>query len=271
VSADPAKLRDLAVAAAREAGALAAAAQAAGTVEVAQTKSSPTDVVTAADLASERAIRERVLTARPDDGFLGEEGDDIHGTTGVVWIADPIDGTVNFLYGIPEFSVSIAAQVDGVVVAGAVHNPMSGEMFTAVRGGGAYLGERRLAGSGCADVSEALVGTGFGYRAEDRAIQAAQIARLLPTVRDIRRIGSAALDLCFVAAGRLDAHVERGLHAWDLAAGALIVEESGGRVEGVHGEAAGEALVVAASRALFPSFHDRIVAAGFGEWPSADP
>jgi myo-inositol-1(or 4)-monophosphatase len=267
MSVEATRLRDLALGAALEAGALVAAARADVSIEVAKTKSSPTDVVTAVDIASERAIRDRVLGARPDDGFLGEEGDDISGTTGIVWIADPIDGTVNFLYGIPEFSVSIAAQVDGVVVAGVVHNPMSGETFTAVRGRGAYLGDRRITGSACADVTEALVGTGFGYRSEDRAIQAAQVARLLPTVRDIRRIGSAALDLCSVAAGRLDAYVERGLHPWDLAAGGLIVEESGGRVEGVHGDPAGEALVVAASSSLFPAFHDHIVAAGFDVWP----
>jgi myo-inositol-1(or 4)-monophosphatase len=267
VTTEPRRLLDVAVAAALEAGGLVAAAEAGESIEVEATKTSPTDVVTAVDLASERAIRDRILTARPDDGFLGEEGDDIAGTTGVVWIADPIDGTVNFLYGIPQFSVSIAAQVDGAVVAGVVHNPGSGETFTAVRGEGAFLGDRRLTGSTCDDVAQALVGTGFGYRAEDRAVQAVQIARLLPTVRDIRRIGSAALDLCFVAAGRYDAYVERGLHPWDLAAGGLIVEESGGRVEGLNGATADATLVVAAPAALFPAFHDRLISAGFADWP----
>jgi myo-inositol-1(or 4)-monophosphatase len=267
---DPRQLLALAVEAALEAGELVAAAKPGESIEVEKTKTSPTDVVTAVDVASERTIRDRILAARPDDGFLGEEGDDIAGTTGVVWIADPIDGTVNFLYGIPQFSVSIAAQVDDAVVAGVVHNPMSGETFTAARGEGAFLGERRLTGSSCDDMSAALVGTGFGYRAEDRAIQAVQIARLLPTIRDIRRIGSAALDLCFVAAGRYDAYVERGLHAWDLAAGGLIVEESGGRVEGLNGQAAGGTLVVAASTGLFPAFHDRLMSAGFADWPRVE-
>jgi myo-inositol-1(or 4)-monophosphatase len=267
LTTEPRQLLELAVEAALEAGGLVAAAKPGESIEVEKTKTSPTDVVTAVDLASERAIRDRILAARPDDGFLGEEGDDIAGTTGVVWIADPIDGTVNFLYGIPQFSVAIAAQVDGSVVAGVVHNPMSGETFTAARGTGAFLGDRRLTGSSCDDMAEALVGTGFGYRAEDRAIQAVQIARLLPKIRDIRRIGSAALDLCYVAAGRYDAYVERGLHPWDLAAGGLIVEESGGRVEGLNGEAAGSTLVVASSTALFAAFHDRLIGAGFADWP----
>jgi myo-inositol-1(or 4)-monophosphatase len=267
VSAEPRQLLDLAVSAAHEAGALVSSARRGQTVEVEETKSSPTDIVTAVDIASERTIRERVLAARPDDGFLGEEGDDIAGTSDVVWIADPIDGTVNFLYDIPQFAVSIAAQRDGVVVAGVVHNPMSGETFTAVRGEGAYLGDRRLTGSSCDDVGAALVATGFGYRAEDRAAQAVEVGRLLPTVRDIRRLGSAALDLCFVAAGRVDAYVERGLHPWDLAAGGLVVEESGGRVEGLDGAPAGELLVAAASSHLFPAFHDCLKSSGFGDWP----
>jgi myo-inositol-1(or 4)-monophosphatase len=263
----PEELLMLAIDAALEAGALVAAAKPGEAIEVEKTKSSPTDIVTAVDIASERAIRERVLAARPDDGFVGEEGDDIAGTTGLVWVADPIDGTVNFLYGIPQFSVSIAAVANGISLVGVVHNPMSGETFTAMLGGGAYLAGRRLTGSRCDDVAEALVGTGFGYRAEDRAIQAAQVARLLPTIRDIRRLGSAALDLCFVAAGRLDAYVERGLKPWDLAAGRLIVLESGGRVEGLDGQPASEDLVVAASDGLFPAFHDRLTAAGFANWP----
>lgn len=263
---EPGELVDLAAAVALEAGGLVAEAQR-GVVEVAQTKSSPTDVVTATDIASERLIRGRILGARPDDGFVGEEGDDIASRSGVVWIADPIDGTVNFVYGIPQFSISIAAEVDGQVVAGVVHNPMNGEMFTAVRGQGAWLGHVRLVGSSCTEVSQALVGTGFGYEADVRAAQAAETARLLPLVRDIRRMGSAALDLCYVACGRYDAYVERGLHSWDLAAGRLVVEESGGRVEGLHGAPPGELLVTAASEALYDAFHEQLLASGFGEWP----
>ncbi len=236
-----------------------------GTVEVTHTKSSPTDVVTAVDTASEQLIRERILTQRPGDGFVGEEGDDRPSSSGVVWIADPIDGSVNYLYGIAQFAVSIAAQVDGTVVAGVVHNPMTDETFTAVRGGGAWLGGRRLQGSDCVDVSHALVGTGFSYQADVRAAQAVETARLLPTVRDVRRMGSAALDLCFVACGRYDAYVERGLKPWDLAAGRLIVLESGGRVEGLNGAEPGEAIVTASSSALYDAFHECLTAAGFGD------
>jgi myo-inositol-1(or 4)-monophosphatase len=266
---DASELLKLAIETAREAGALVAAAQR-GVVQVAQTKSSPTDVVTATDVASERLIRDRILGARPGDGFVGEEGDDIASASGVVWIADPIDGTVNFVYGIPQFSISIAAQVDGLVVAGVVHNPMNGELFTAARGQGAWLGDVRLHGSMCSDVSKALVGTGFGYQAEIRAAQAAEAARLLPMVRDIRRMGSAALDLCYVACGRYDAYVERGLHSWDLAAGQLVVEEAGGRVEGLNGAPAGELIVTAASIALYGPFHERLLASGFADWPVPD-
>jgi myo-inositol-1(or 4)-monophosphatase len=266
---DGAELLRLATATAHEAGALVADALR-GVVEVARTKSSPTDVVTATDVASERLIRDRILRARPDDGFVGEEGDDTVSSSGVVWIADPIDGTVNFVYGIPQFSISIAAQVDGEVVAGVVHNPMNGETFTAVRGHGSWLGDVRLTGSSCSDVSKALVGTGFGYEASSRAAQAAEVARLLPLVRDIRRMGSAALDLCFVACGRYDAYVERGLHSWDLAAGQLVVEESGGRVEGLRGTPAGELIVIATSATLFDGFHEQLLANGFADWPLAE-
>ncbi len=266
---DPQALLDLAESTARAAGELIKRVRQ-GTIEVAETKSSPTDVVTAADLASEQLIRDRIFAERPDDGFIGEEGDDIKGLSGVSWLADPIDGTVNYLYGIPQFSVSIAAQHDGVAVAGVVHNPLSGETFTAIRGGGARLDGSVVSVSRQTDVSQTLVGTGFGYRADVRRHQAAETAALLPMVRDIRRLGSAALDLCNVACGRLDAHVERGLKPWDLAAGRLVVTESGGRVEGLHGAEPSELLVVAAPVELFDDFHAALVQSGFGEWPMAD-
>jgi myo-inositol-1(or 4)-monophosphatase len=266
---DSVALLELAVDTAREAGMLVAEAHR-GKVEVAQTKSSPTDVVTAVDVASEKLIRERILAARPGDGFVGEEGADVASTSGVVWIADPIDGTVNFVYGIDQFSVSLAAEADGVVVAGVVHDPLKGEFFTASLGGGAYLGDSRLTGSTCTDMATALVGTGYSYLPDVRAAQAVELARLIPTVRDIRRMGSAALDLCYVACGRYDAYVERGLHAWDLAAGRLIVEESGGRVEGLAGSPAGELIVTAASTGLYDAFHERLIASGFADWPRAD-
>lgn len=266
---DPADLLELARATALEAGRLVGAAHREQVV-VAATKSSPTDVVTATDVASETLIRARVLDARPGDGFVGEEGDDIASSSGVVWVADPIDGTVNFLYGIPQFAVSLAAQVDGETVAGVVHNPMSGETFTATRGGGAWLDGQRLEGSGCADIAQALIATGYSYEVAVRAAQSTEVARLLPRVRDIRRLGSAALDLCFVAAGRCDGYVERGLHAWDLAAGKLIVEEAGGRVEGLRGGPPGRLIVVAASRGLFEPLHTALVEAGFADWPLPD-
>ncbi len=236
-----------------------------GQVAVAATKSSPTDVVTAVDLAAEELIRKEVLARRPGDGFVGEEGDGVAGSSAVTWVVDPIDGTVNYLYGIPQFAVSLAARVDDTVVAGVVHNPASAETFTAVRGGGARRNGEPVTASRCLDLSQALVGTGFSYRAEIRKVQAVETGRLLPVVRDIRRLGSAALDLCFVACGRLDAYVERCLQPWDLAAGALIAREAGVRVEGLSGRAAGRQLVVAAPEGLFPAFAAALVAAGFDD------
>lgn len=237
-----------------------------GAVEVADTKSSPTDVVTAVDLASEQLIRRHILEARPDDGFVGEEGDDIASSSGVTWVADPIDGTVNFLYDIPQYAVSIAARVDDEVVVGVVHNPVSKETHTAVRGSGAQRDGRPIRVSECREVSRALVATGFGYQAEDRRRQAAETGRLLPKVRDIRRFGAASLDLTAVGTGRVDAYVERGLKAWDLAAGGLIATEAGARVEGLEGEPAGERLVVAAPAHLFDAFHALLVECGYGAW-----
>jgi len=241
-----------------------------GRVEVTGTKSSPTDVVTSVDLASERLIREKIATARPGDGFVGEEGDDRGGSSGVTWVADPIDGTVNFLYGIRQYSVSLAARDTDGVVAAVVHDPSSAETFTATRGGGAWLDGRRVQPSGCVDPTRALVGTGYHYRADVRARQAVETGRLVPRIRDIRRMGSAALDLCYVACGRYDAYVERGLRPWDLAAGQLIAREVGVRVEGMNGSDPSELLVLAAPEALFEGLHRELVNAGFGDWPLPD-
>ena len=236
-------------------------------VEVADTKSSPTDVVTAVDLASERLIRSTIWATRPDDGFVGEEGDDVPGTSPVTWVADPIDGTVNYLYGLPQFAVSLAARVGDQTVAGVVHNPQAAETFTAVLGGGARLNGRPIHVSGCVESAYALVGTGYAYRADVRAHQAVETARLVPRVRDVRRLGSAALDLCFVACGRLDAHVERGLKPWDLAAGELIATEAGAIVGGLYGARASERLVVAAAGGLFGPFEALLVSCGYDDWP----
>ncbi|MBA3266064.1 MAG: inositol monophosphatase [Nocardioidaceae bacterium] len=259
-------LMRLAAAVSAEAGSLVAKSRS-QPLEVAATKSSRTDVVTAVDVASEQLIRRRLLTARPHDGIHGEEGDDVVGTSGVEWVVDPIDGTVNFLYGIAQFAVCIAARVDGEVAAAAVHNPVTGEMFSAVRGGGAARDGDPISVSDCAEPAMALVGTGFSYSARVRQHQAAELARLVPRVRDIRRMGSAALDLCAVACGRLDAYVERGLKPWDLAAAGLVAEEAGARVEGLNGAPAGELLVVAAGRGLFGPLHELLVDSGFDDWP----
>lgn len=204
----------------------------------ARTKSSATDPVTVIDTSVEEYLRQTVNSLRPDDRVLGEEGGETASPTragGVRWVVDPVDGTVNLLYGIPFTAVSVAAEVDGVVVAGAVHNIVTRETWTAGLGRGATLGHpegtvRALAASDCEDLSRALVGTGFAYSAAVRAEQGETVARLLPRVRDIRRCGSAALDLCMVAAGRLDAYYERCLKPWDHAAGALVATEAGALV-----------------------------------------
>ena len=227
-----AELLGLAVGVAREAADLVSRGSASAGEQV-EVKSSPVDVVTAVDRASEELIVSRLLAARPGDGILGEEGAARAGSSGVRWLVDPIDGTVNFLYGLPAYAVSIAAEVDGVVVAGAVLNAASGELFTAILGGGAFLSAPsapepvRLRGSRPASLGQTLVATGFGYEAELRREQGAVVARLLPEVRDIRRFGSAALDLCSAAAGRVDAYYERGVKRWDVAAGGLICSRSG--------------------------------------------
>jgi myo-inositol-1(or 4)-monophosphatase len=234
-----------------------------GHVEVAATKSSPVDVVTEVDRAAERLIYDRLTAARPGDGFLGEEGASATSTTGVEWVVDPIDGTVNFLYDIPQYAVSIAAAVDGDVVAGVVVNVSTRERFTAVRGKGAFLGDRRLAvGQERTPLSQRLVGTGFNYVEEVKLLQASAVAALLREVRDIRRMGSAALDLCAVAAGRLDAYVEEGLHPWDVAAGGLVATEAGAVLETGVG-VAGQTCVVCAPRTGWDELRDLVGRCGF--------
>ena len=260
----PAELRDLARDVALEAAALVAERRLAP-VEVAATKSSEVDVVTEADQAAERLIAERLLAARPGDGLVGEEGAVSASSSGVTWVVDPIDGTVNYLYEIPQYAVSIAARVgeglDGVV-AGAVVDVAKGECFTATRGGGAWLGERRLRVRDVAPMGQRLVATGFNYERPVRELQGRAVAALLPHVRDVRRLGSAALDLCGLAAGRLDAYVEEGLAEWDLAAGGLVAREAGARVE-VGTGAGGKMLVVAAPDGGFDEFAALVRDCGF--------
>jgi len=223
------ELADLALSAARAAAELVRE-RALGHVTVAATKSSDVDVVTEADRASEALIRAHLSAARPGDGFLGEEGDDVPSRTGVRWIVDPIDGTVNFLYGIPQYAISIAARIGDEVVAGVVVDVVKGETFTATRGGGAHLDGRAIAVRDVVPLAQRLVITGFSYERDTRMAQAAAVHELLGRVRDVRRLGSAALDLCYVGCGRADAYVEEGLNEWDLAAGGLVAEESGARL-----------------------------------------
>jgi myo-inositol-1(or 4)-monophosphatase len=243
---------------AREAGALALRMQKG--VRTLDPKSSPTDVVTAADKAVERRLTELIRMARPEDGLLGEEGASDDGTTGLRWVVDPIDGTVNYLYGIPQWAVSIGIEdADGAVV-GVVLDPAKDELWQAVRGRGATLNGASLRCSTATTLGQSLVATGFGYDERRRAAQARVLPTLLPTVRDIRRLGSGALDLCAVAAGRDDAYYEQGLSPWDLSAGALIAREAGARVEGLRGRPASADLVVAAGPGVFDALHDLLVA-----------
>ena len=229
------------------------------------TKTTPTDVVTVMDTAAERLIVDGLRQARPGDGVLAEEGAAEESQTGVRWVIDPVDGTVNYLYGIPDWAVSIAAEVDGEMAVGVVHDPSKALLYAAIKGRGARCNGRPLQPSTRTDLAQALVGTGFGYAAERRAAQSRILTTVLPRVRDIRRIGAAALDLCSVAAGRLDAFYERGLNPWDLAAGGLIAEESGVQLGGLQGRPAGPDLVIAAPPALFEPLHDLLVGLGADE------
>ncbi|MEV0946421.1 inositol monophosphatase family protein [Rhodococcus sp. NPDC049939] len=218
-------------------------------------KSTPTDPVTVIDTESEQVIRNRLAILRPDDAILGEEGGGDRGSiAGVRWVVDPIDGTVNFLYGVPVYAVSVAAQIDGVSVAGAVVDVAARSTYAAARGCGATLtdSEGRVSRLRCnpiTDVSMALLATGFGYSVTRRRAQGALISEILTRVRDIRRIGSAALDLCMVASGRVDAQFEHGLAPWDWAAGSLIATEAGARVRipAPHSSSADGEVVVAAA------------------------
>ena len=218
-----------------------------------QTKSSPTDPVTVVDTETERLLRERLAQRRPDDHVLGEEeGGSAVAAPGVpVWVIDPIDGTVNFVYGIEAYAVSVGVQIDGVSVAGAVVNVATGELYSAAVGHGATVTRdgvsTALRCNAIDDLSLALLGTGFSYDAGQRRRQAAVLAALLPGVRDVRRIGSCALDLCMVASGRLDAYFEDGVHVWDWAAGAVIAAEAGAvlRLPALTGDAQ-DVLVAAA-------------------------
>ncbi|HWV26662.1 MAG TPA: inositol monophosphatase family protein [Aeromicrobium sp.] len=237
-----------------------------GRVEVVATKSSRTDVVTDLDRRTEQLIRSRILAVRPHDGFVGEEGAGVSGSSGVEWVVDPIDGTVNFVYGIEAYAVSIGVRVDGVVVAGYVADVPRRRAWGAIRGRGAWRhhDEERIAirAPRPHSLSHALVATGFSYVPEVRAAQAAAVAKLLPHVRDIRRIGSAAIDLCTLAEGGFDAYVEQGLHPWDVAAGGLVAEESGLVLQGLSGPP-DTRLVMAAHPEIAEEYFALVRACGF--------
>lgn len=261
MSPTPEELLAVARVVAAEAASLVADRSRSG-VSVTATKSSTVDVVTEADRASEDLIRARLAGLRPGDAVLGEERGETSGEhNGVRWIVDPIDGTVNFLYGIPEYAVSIAAEVDGVVVAGVVRNVATGVEYAASLGGGAQRDGQPIGIRSVPTLGESLVLTGFGYDSEQRAVQAAAIARLLPQVRDIRRMGACALDLCHVAEGSADAYAEEGVNPWDFAAGALVARESGARTAMVPG-AFGLELLACAPAAAFDRFMELLDSCG---------
>src|ERR1039457_3658587 len=245
----PDELLDLARQAASAAGRMLAERRPAGGPAVVATKSSPTDVVTEMDRAAERLIRKMIAAVRPADAILGEEGGETGQGAAVRWIVDPLDGTVNYLYGLPDWAVSIAAEVDGAIVAGAG------------LGGGACL---RTAGcepvqlhcNAPVPLDQALVATGFGYDARQRRVQGQVLSAVLPVVRDIRRGGSCAVDLCSLASGWVDAYYEHGVNYWDIAAGGLIAREAGAMVGGLNGKAAGRSMTLGAGPALFGELHD---------------
>jgi len=249
------------------AGALALQRRGEG-VLVADHKSSPVDVVTMADRETEALIRSLLADARPNDGFLGEEGGADTGTSGLTWVVDPIDGTVNYLYGIPHWAVSIAV-VEGDpdpltwrALAGCVTNPASGEIYTAADALGAFSGNQQLRVAEPVSLSQSLVGTGFSYDSQTRARQGAVVAGLLPQVRDIRRFGAASLDICDVATGRLNGYFERGLKPWDHAAAALVAKEAGASVLGLRGAAADSSFFLAAPAELASTLERELLALG---------
>jgi myo-inositol-1(or 4)-monophosphatase len=219
----------------------------------AETKTSATDMVTEMDHSSEALLARTIRAARPHDAFLGEEGTSGAGTTGVRWVVDPLDGTTNYLYGFPSWGVSVAAELDGEVVAGVVHDPVHGDMFTAVRDAGAARNREPLHVHGPPDLATALAATGFGYDPEVRRSQAEELVHIIPNVRDIRRAGAASLDLCWLAMGRVDLYYERGLQPWDWAAGSLIAAEAGALVSRLE-----DATLVAAPPHLHDAFLELI-------------
>ena len=231
------------------------------------TKSTNTDMVTEMDLWAERYITDALMAARPHDAIIGEEGTRRDGSSGVQWYVDPIDGTTNYLYGHPGYSVSIGASVDGNLAVGVVGDPTRREVFRARSGGGAFRNDVAIAASTRSLLAEALVGTGFGYRADRRRAQARVLHDVLPAVRDIRRMGGAAIDMCSVACGRLDAYYEYGISAWDIAAGTVIAVESGAIVTDLAGRPTLGPMIVAARSPLHGDLCDLLRSANADQMP----
>ncbi len=262
---EPLALLDVASRLAQEAGDLVVRGREGA--KVAGTKSSSADIVTEMDLAAERLLRERLAELRPEDGILGEEGDDVPSRSGITWVLDPIDGTVNYAYGIPFYGVSVAA-VSGpprthewTQLAGAISTGTK-ELWTAAKGEGAWRGEQRLRRVSAPPLATTLVATGFQYTPELRAQQGRVVAGLLPVVRDIRRLGAAALDLCHAASGMVDAYYEFRINAWDMAAGGLVASEAGLKVAGIDAGPADERLVIAAHPDVWTDLRNALVEAG---------
>jgi myo-inositol-1(or 4)-monophosphatase len=264
------ELEDLAISAAHAAGRFIVAERPRG-LGVLETKSSITDIVTLMDQRSEELLRAHLLSARPDDAILGEEDGASQGTSGITWVIDPIDGTVNYLYEIPAYCVSVAAVIGDAStpgqwqpVAGAICNPLTMQIYHARVLGGAFVRQdghdTAIRVNPVEELVQSLVATGFGYRAEVRARQGEVLATILPEIRDIRRAGSAALDLCAVACGTVDAYYESGLNPWDLAAGWVIAAEAGALVSGLNNMAPGEAAVVAAGPGIHGSLLSKLEA-----------
>ncbi len=254
MSTDLADIQALASKFAMQAGALLLKGQHTALASVAATKSSVNDIVTQVDRDSEEFIVSAIQSTCPDDAILGEEGASVEGTSGVRWVIDPLDGTVNFTYGLPNFAVSIGVEVDGIASVGAVYNPATDQLFTAIRGSGAQLNGSPIAVRTPVAIEQALIATGFSYERAKRILQLQILERVLPEVRDIRRMGSAALDMCSAAIGTVDAYYERGGHPWDFCAGEVIAREAGLTVTGFD-----NGPVIHDAVAAPPSLHARLL------------
>ena len=257
-SPDPRALLDLACEAAYHGGVLLRERFEAGTEEASGAKSTPTDLVSEADLASQSVIRALIATRRPDDAFLGEERADVSGTSGLRWVVDPLDGTVNFLFGIPQWCVSVAVGDRESTLAGAIYDPVREETFAAVRGEPPVLNSATVRSSHATELGQAMVATGFAYDATVRAAQGEVLTRLIGRVRDIRRFGSAALDLAWTAAGRFDAYYERGVQPWDIAAGALLCECAGLEVRELPAQGSLPSGLLAATPGVADQLHELV-------------